>query len=206
MYTLDKQAAMSADATGKWLNETGKYIGKIICAEDITAGTGTRGIAFTLQADDGRETRQFVYTMKSDGEKLSGYDLLMALMTCVKVRDIKPANGPVRRWDNEKKEEFTEQGIVFPELANRPLGFLLQKTEEKSRKNPGETAWTVKMIGVFEAGTELTASEILTGKKTPLGLAAKVALLADRPMKTRVAPSGSSHPPASGPVDDDIPF
>lgn len=208
MYTLDKQAAMSADSTGKWLNETGKYIGKILCAEDITAGTGTRGVALTLQADDGRETRQFVYTMKADGEQLSGYGLLMALMTCVKLRDIKPVNGPVRRWDKEKKEEFTEQGTVFAELANRPLGFLLQKTEEKSRKNPGETAWTTKLVGVYEAATELTASEILAGKKTPAALSYKVALLADRPMKARSGSSGASHaaPAGNGFEEDDIPF
>lgn len=206
MYALDKQAAMSADATGKWLNETGKYIGKILCAEDITAGTGTRGVALTLQADDGRETRQFVYTTKADGEQLSGYGLLMALMTCVKVRDIKPTNGPVRRWDSEKKEEYTEQGTVFPELANRPLGFLLQKTEEKSRKNPGETAWTAKIVGVFEASTELTASEILTGKKTAVALAQKVALLADRPMKGRTDRSSTTHAAGPGSLDDDIPF
>lgn len=206
MYALDKQAAMSADATGKWLNETGKYIGKILCAEDITAGTGTRGVALTLQADDGRETRQFVYTMKADGEQLSGYGLLMALMTCVKVRDIKPTNGPVRRWDSEKKEEYTEQGIVFAELANRPLGFLLQKTEEKSRKNAGETAWTAKIVGVFEASTELTASEILTGKKTPVALAQKVVLLTDRPMKARNDRSSTTHAAGPGSLDDDIPF
>lgn len=206
MYALDKKAAMSADATGKWINETGKYTGKILCAEDIKAGTGTRGVVLTLQADDGRETRQFVYTMKADGEQLSGYGLLMALMTCVKVRDIKPTNGPVRRWDSEKKEEYTEQGTVFAELANRPLGFLLQKTEEKSRKNPGDTAWTAKIVGVFEASTELTASEILTGKKTPLALAQKVALLADRPMKSRPASSGDSPVSSAGSADDDIPF
>jgi single-stranded DNA-binding protein len=85
-----------------------------------------------------------------------------------------------------------EQGQVYPELANKPIGFLLQKTEEESRKTPGETAWTAKLVGVFESQTELTASEILSGKKTPEALAQRVALLADRPLKKRPAASHSS--------------
>jgi len=212
MYTLDKQAAMNADSTGKWLTETGKYIGRILCAEDIKAATGTRGIALTLQANDCRETRQFIYTQKADGEKLSGFDLVMALMTCLKLRDIKPVAGQVKRWDRESKQEYTEQGQVFPELANKPIGFLLQKTEEESRKNPGETAWTAKLVGVFESTTELMASEILNGKKAPEALAQRVALLADRPMKKRPqAASRNSYADASngggaGFPDDDIPF
>lgn len=192
MYTLDKQAAMNADATGKWLTETGKYIGRILCAEDIKAQTGTRGIALTLQANDGRETRQFIYTEKADGERLSGFDLVMALMTCLKLRDIKPVAGQVKRWNKETKQEYAEQGNVFPELAGKPIGFLLQKTEEVSRKNANETAWTAKLVGVFEAATELMASEILTSKKAPEALAQRVAMLADRPLKRRPPGSTSS--------------
>jgi hypothetical protein len=207
MYTLDKTAAMNADKTSNWLTDTGKYIGRILCGEDIKASNGTRGIALTLQADDGRETRQFIYTVKSDGEKLSGYDLVMALMTCLRLRDIKPVNGPVKRWDSDAKQEYTEQGTVFPELTNKPIGFLLQKTEEPSRKHAGETAWSAKLIAVFDPQSELMAAEILTGKKDPVMLAQKVASLADRPMKSK--PAARSSAPVGGggaDLDDDIPF
>lgn len=215
MYTLDKAAAMNADSTGKWLTETGKYVGRILCAEDIKSDrTGTKGIALTLQANDGRETRQFIYTEKEDGTRLSGFDLVMAIMTCLKLRDMKPVAGQVKRWDREAKQEYMEQGKVYPELANKQIGFLLQKTEEESRKTPGETAWTAKLVGVFESQTELTASEILSGKKTPEALAQRVALLADRPLKKR--PAAASHSSANAyakasngggaDFDDDIPF
>jgi hypothetical protein len=205
MYQLDKQAAMNADKTSNWLTDTGKYIGRIVSAEDIKATTGTRGIALTLQSDDGRETRQFIYTVKMDGEKLPGYDLVMALMTCLRLRDIKPASGPVKRWDADAKQEYTEEGTVFPELANKPIGFLLQKTEEPSRKNPGETAWSAKLVAVFDPQSELTAAEILTGKKEPVMLAQKVAALADRPMKARAA-NRSAAPSSSGGIDEDDPI
>lgn len=208
MYQLDKNAAMNADSTGKWLSETGKYVGKILCAEDIKAQTGTRGIALTLQANDGRETRQYIYTVKADGEKLSGYDLLMALMTCLKLRDIKPAAGQVKRWNRDTKQEYTEQATVFPELQGKQIGFLLQKTEEESRKNPGQTAWTAKLVGVFEAGTELTAAEILGGKTKPEQLAQRIATLADRPLKKRPAavPQESYGGNANDFADESIPF
>lgn len=212
MYTLDKQAAMNADTTGKWLTETGKYTGRILCAEDIKSErTGTRGIALTLQATDGRETRQFIYTQKADGEKLSGFDLVMAIMTCLRLRDIKPVAGPVRRWDREAKQEYVEQAQVYPELANKAIGFLLQKTEEESRKNPGETAWSAKLVAVYDSATELMASEILTGKKAPEALAQRVSLLADRPMKRRPQAQASRNTytedsGGGGFHDDDIPF
>lgn len=213
MYQLDKAAAMNADNTGKWLSETGKYVGKILCAEDIKAATGTRGIALTLQANDGRETRQYVYTVKTDGEKLSGYDLLMAMLTCCKLRGIQPAAGKAKRWDGTAKQEYTEDATVFPDLHGKQIGFLLQKTEEASRKNPGETAWTAKLVGVFEANTELTAAEILTGKTKPEQLAMRVSQLADRPMKKRPASSSGANAYASASAggmpeytDDDIPF
>lgn len=208
MYSLDKQAAMNADKTSNWLTDTGKYIGRILCGEDIKALTGTRGIALTLQSDDGRETRQFIYTVKPDGEKLSGYDLVMALMTCLRLRDIKPAKGMVKRWDSEAKQEFTEEGTVFPELTNKPIGFLLQKTEEPSRKNPGETAWSAKLVAVFDPKSELMAAEILNGKKEPIMLGQKVAMLADRPMKNKPAmPRPTSNAASTNAIpDDDIPF
>lgn len=212
MYQLDKQAAMNADKTSNWLTETGKYIGNILCAEDITAATGTRGVVLTLQTPDQRETRQFIYTVKPDGEKLSGYDLVMALMTCLKLRGIKPAQGQVKRWDREAKQEYTEEATVFPDLHNKRIGFLLQKTEEVSRKDSSQTAWSAKIVGVFEANTELTAGEILSGKTKPEQLALRVAQLADRPLKKR--PAGASHSAAAatgsggGSFDDDqdIPF
>lgn len=206
MYTLDKQAAMQADKTSNWLTETGKYTGKILCAEDIKASTGTRGVALTLQSNDGRETRQFIYTVKTDGEKLSGYDMLMALMTCLKLRDIKPAPGQVKRWDRETKSEFIEDATVFPEFTNKQIGFLLQKTEEVSRKDPSQTAWAARLVGFFEASTELTAAEILNGKTQPEALALRVSQLADRPLKKRPAAAQHGASAGSDDFDDDIPF
>lgn len=211
MYTLDKKSAMQADQVGKWLTETGKYAGTILCAEDIQAQTGTRGVALTLRADDGRETRQFIYTSKSSGEKLSGFDQIMALMACLKLRDIKPAPAKVKRWDNDAKQEYTEDGQIFPELTNKRIGFLLQKTEEESRRTPGTTAWTAKVVAFFDAASELMASEILEGKKTPEALGRRVAQLADRPMRKRPDASSSRNAYSErdnggGFPDDDIPF
>ncbi|VVE06813.1 hypothetical protein [Pandoraea terrigena] len=212
MYTLDKNSAKKADQVGKWLTETGKYIGTIVTAEDIVANTGTRGIVLTLRADDGRETRQFIYTEKSNGDRLTGFDLVMALMTCLKLRDIKPVSAKVKRWDNDAKQEYVADGQVFPELANKRIGFLLQKTEEVSRKDPNDTAWSAKLVAVFEANTELMASEILDGKKSPEALTHRVAQLADRPMRKRPAGSQTSRSYSDATngngfeQDDDIPF
>lgn len=209
MYALDTQEARKADTQGNQIKELGKYVGSITQAEDITAKSGTKGVALSFTSNSGQKTKVGIYTVKSDGTKLSGLSMLNALMTCLSLRNIAPKPGKVTRYDYDTKQDIVEQGSVFPELCE-PVGFLLET--EDYLKNDGHSIGTRMVLrGVFQASTELTASEVLDKKTKPEQLEKMVATLRHRPLKaagaqpTRTAPAGSSGSRFDD-MDDDIPF
>lgn len=211
MYELDTTAARKADQTGSMIKELGKYIGRFTQAEDITAPKGTRGVAFRFEARDGRKAQLSLYTVMANGDKIMGFETLMAIMTCMGLRNIKPVPGQVTFWDSEARAEATRAGKVFPDLCGKDIGLLLE-TEDYTKQDGGVGTRMV-LKAAFQASTELTASEILDRKTQPEQLAKMVASLRHRPVKAPRAASGGSAPaagskPSSGfdDMDDDIPF
>lgn len=224
MYALDQNAAREADSFGSYLTETGKYIGAFTRAEKlISKNKGTHGIGFTFESA-GQTTRFDVWTMNAQNEHLSGYKTINAIMACMSLRGIRPVPGQVDRynWDTQQKE--TVQAEVFPDLVGKPVGLVLQKTEyEKMRDGhkTGETGWRLELVAPFRAADEFTASEILDRKTKPEKLAAIIAVLSDRPLKSRPAQQSRAHDDVNAQaqhattrsagsgfedMDDDVPF
>ena len=208
MYTLDTTEARKADSTGTAIKEMGKYIGQFTQAEDVTASTGTKGVALTFESN-GQKTRFTLYTTKANGEKIMGLQTLMAIMTCLHLRDLTPSKSNVKSYNMETRQEETKPGTVFPDICNKPIGVLLETEDYVNKK--GEMRTRLVCMGAFQAATELTASEILDKKTTPEQLVKMVAYMRHRPMKnspvTRtIAPAATA--PVSGfdDMDDDIPF
>lgn len=214
MYALNNesaQAARKAEQRTSFIDEKGKYVGVFTRAEDITASSGTRGIAFTFETNDGQKSNFSIYTIKANGEKLGDYGTLMALMTVIGVKDIKPAQVASMVWDRDAGGNVSKTLTQFPELLNKPVGILLAMEEYEKRDGSG-TGWSARLNAVFQANTELTAAEILDRKTTPQKLPLLVAALRDRPLKksaARSAPAGASHPMDGDGfegMDDSIPF
>lgn len=211
MYTLDAQEARKADQAGGMINEIGKYVGVFTQAEDIKAKTGTRGVALTFQSNSGQKARLSLYTVKPDGEKIMGHQALMAIMTCLKLRSIKPVAGAVSQWDRDANAEVSRPAQVFPELTQKPIGVLLE-TEDYLKQN-GDIGTRMVLKNVFQANTELTATEILDTKTQPAQLPILVASLRHRAIKNH-KPRPAGHAPATAvgggsgfdDMDDDIPF
>lgn len=213
MYQLDTQAARHADTAGATIKELGKYVGEFIQAQDIVTKKGGRGISFTFKSTSGQRATLAIYTQSADGERYQGYDTLMAIMTCMQLRGIKPAHGKVTKWDYEAKKEVQEDGTLFPDL-HKPIGVLLET--EDYQKQDGSIGTSMVLKNVFQPGTELTASEILDKKTQPAALARMVEGLRHRPLKgarPAAARDDAGGPPAGHPassefdnMDDDIPF
>ena len=205
MYALDTTAAKKADQTGSRINELGKYVGQFKQAEDITASTGTKGIALRFEAS-GQTADLSIYTQRANGEQIMGYQALMAIMTCLQLRNIAPKPGMVKHWDNDARQEVEKQAQVFPDLCGKDIGLLLE-TEDYTKKDGGIGTRMV-IAGIFQAKTELTASEILDRKTTPEHLAKMVARLRHRPVKGAAAPARreSSSAPSGFDMDEEIPF
>lgn len=210
MYALDTQAARKADNTGSMIKEIGKYVGQFTQAEDLTAPKGTKGIAFRFESQSGQKAQLSLYTIMKNGDKIMGFETLMAIMTCLKLRNIDPKPGTVKFWNSDARAEETKQGTVFPDLCGKPIGVLLETEDYEKQDHSIGTRMVLK--GVFQAETELTATEILDHKTTPEQLARMVAGLRHRPVKGHRAPAASHHGDdgysgGGGAVgEDDIPF
>lgn len=211
MYKLDPTLAAKADTIGAYINETGKYLGKFVRAEKLVSDTKkTDGIGFTFRADDGRECRFDVWTRKGNGEALSGLNQINAMMACLQTRELTIAVQPVRKWDNG--QEVTVNAEVFQELMGKPIGLLLRAEEYakmQGGQETGDTGWRMGLFAIFQAGTELMASEILTRKTKPEQLAKVTQLMADKPLKRRNAgrPAGADNSqPMTMDDMDNIPF
>ena len=217
MYTLDVQAARHADTAGATIKEIGKYVGEFVQAKDVVTKKGGRGIEFIFKSQGGQKANLAIYTTGANGDRYQGYDALMAIMTCLQLRGIKPAPGKVTRYDFDTKKEVQEDGTLFPDL-HKPIGVLLE-TEDYEKKD-GSLGTRMVLKNVFQPSTELTASEILDKKTQPVMLPKMVEGLRHRPLKGRTASpaphmdDGFGGPPAGHPAssgfdgvdDDSIPF
>jgi hypothetical protein len=216
MYSLDIAAAKQADQTGKFIKETGAYKGRFTKAEALKAGTGTLGVAFTFESNDKQTANFSIYTQKADGEKLRSYQTLMAIMACMKLRNVAaPVAGTATKYDFDAKQDVQYTAPLLLDLMNKPIGVVLQSCEyekQTDRVPNGEYGWKIEIQGAFEADTELTASEILSSKTKPEVLAGMIAHLADRPLKNKgsgASRSTQGYQGGTGMPDDfgsDIPF
>lgn len=208
MYSLDPNAARKADTIGGMITDIGKYVGVLTQAVDIKASTGTRGIALEFKSTAGQKAKVSIYTEKPDGTKLMGFDMLMAIMTCLGLRTIEPKNGQYLRWNSETRAEEKVNGLIFPDLCNKPIGFLLET--EDYEKNGGGVGSRIVLKAVFQSSTELTATEILDRKTQPEQLARMVLGLRHRPLRNKSTsrPNAATTGGGSGfdDMDDDIPF
>lgn len=217
MYKLDADSARQADQRGGQINETGKYIGVFTKAESIVtpAPKNTKGIDFAFKADNGQTCRFALYTAKGDGTRINiGHSFVMAMLTCLQLRGIEPVRSRFKKWDYDAGAEVETEGDLFPALQNKKVGVLLES--EEYPKNDGSIGRRMVLAGIFQAETELTASEILDRKTSPVNLAKIVETLRDRKAKpqaatrapaTAGASSNQSRPASSfDDMDDDIPF
>lgn len=201
-YDLNPEAAKQAEQ-GR-ITETGKYSGTFTRAEAVISKKSTEGIEFTFRSSGGSDADFLtLWTHNADGKELFGLKVLNALMTCMRVKQIKPANAFIEKWMDGSKQKT--DATVFPDLMNRSIGVLLQK--EYYTKNDGSTGSKLNLIGCYETSTEMTASEILNKATKAERLGGMVASLKDKAAPTSAA---SRAPAMAGSgfddMDDDIPF
>lgn len=163
-YTLDPKAARRANGSLR-ITETGEYIGTIESVEDIESRKGTKGVNIIFVSEDGaRADRLSLYTVKKDGTPIQGYDTLMALMTCCRIKTLKPVSGTVKAWDNEERKTVEKPTTVYAEFAGKKIGLLLQK--EEYLKDDGGIGSSIRLHTPFDPEGRLTASEILDKKES----------------------------------------
>lgn len=209
MYTFDKAGAAAArqsDTGGGTIKEIGKYIGEFTQAKNLVTKKGGKGIEFIFKTQSGQKANLAIYTLGANGEKYHGYDLLMAIMACMSLRAITPTHGKATKYDYATKKDVIEKCQIFPDLC-KPIGVLLET--EDYQKQDGSSGTRMVLKNVFQASTELTASEILDRKTTPEQLEKMVAALRHHPLKGYTQPTRQHETHGNIPandMDEDIPF
>lgn len=209
-YQLDTKAANAADVIFSKIEQAGKYLGTITRAESVTSKKGTKGVDLSFKANSG-ETADYLtlWTHNTEGKQLMGFNTLMAIMTCLRVKGLSAEDGEIEKYDQDQQKRVKVKVPLFKELMNKPVGLLMHM--EEYPKNSGGTAWKPVISAAFDKD-EFTASEILSQSKKPETLAKMVQALRDKPLKAASGASQrvDSENPAQGLGDnfdpDQIPF
>lgn len=197
-YKLNTEAAKSADAPrNNRITETGAYKGVFTLAKRIVANSGTEGMEFTFQAEDGAVANWLrLYTQKADGTETFGMGMLMAAMTCLKVREITSTVITIEEWDRNANAKVPVEVENFDSLCNKPIGILIQKELKDGTLSDGSPKFSLQIAGFFEAATGLTATDIL--EKRPAGsLETKLKYLKDKDSRTAGGYDGGFSEPVS---------
>lgn len=193
-YGLDADAAKAAGESN-YITHTGKYIGTFEDAVEVKSKQNTEGIELSFVSNIGQKANFLtLWTFNEAGEAIYGYKVLQALMTCMRLRELKP--------------DQSGKATTYPALLGKPIGVLLQR--EPYEKSDGSDGSKFNIVGCFDPSTELTAKEILERSTEPKQLASWVAQLSDRPKQARKqnGSAARSSPPVGHPAsfDGDIPF
>lgn len=210
-YTRDDQLAVQPETNfGGRIETSGAYVGRLTLAKERTAKTGTRGIEFNFEADDGRVARYLtLWVARANGEKIEyPFSLLSALMACLDVKSIDSTTETIDEWNTATGMMAPTEAQVFPALMNKPIGVLLQREE---REWEGKTYVSMKIVQFFDPSDRSTPSEIISGKRSGQALEKMVTNLRETVVRADAPPAGAA-PAGSGSGsfseidDDDVPF
>ena len=210
-YSRDDQLAVQPESNfGGRIETSGAYLGRITLAKERSARTGTQGIEFTFEAEDGRMARYLtLWVARANGEKIEyPYSLLSALMVCLDLKTIESAPAMVDEWTPATGMWVPAEAQIFPALMNKPIGVLLQREE---REWEGRTYVGMKIVQFFDPRDRGTPAEILSGDRSGQSLAKMLANLRETVVRhgappAGTVPAGDNSGGFSGIEEDDIPF
>lgn len=207
-YDLDTKAAAAGDVIYSKVEQKGKYLGVLTRAETIKSDKGTTGVDMSFKSDCGATADYLtLWTHNADGKALMGFNTLMAIMTCLRVKSLKAELGHIEKYDPDQQKRVMVGVELFKDVMNKPFGLLLRM--EQYKKNAGGTAWKPTIAGAFDKDG-FTATEILNKSKTPEILDKMVLALKDKPLADvkPTADTQSNTGAGSGFTDPDfdIPF
>ena len=215
MFKINTQQARAYDQRGGYINEAGKYTG-IIKAAVWHIGESPKGrsenVKLVFESDSKQKATFFINTSYQNGiPNDGGIQTINALLVCLRERDSgDPTPATINEYNPDSKQDEQVQRECFTKLHNKRIGIVVQMEWQDGQDKPQP-----RLYSLFEAATELTASEVLDQKTQPEKLGKIMAYIAEKPLhdkrKTQSvpqAPQPRATQPAT-PADDissDIPF
>lgn len=190
--TLDTKEARKADVVSQAIRESGKYIGVITRAEKLISKNNVEGFGLSFRTDDGASANYIdLYTVKPDGKTLRGLGFVQAILCCTRTKQADEGSITFDKWDSVAKTMIKATANGYPALMGKRIGLLLQK-ELGTNDNTGADTERLNIFAVFEAESELTASEILDKKTVPEQLPKMLQALMARPVRDNRDKSSAS--------------
>ncbi len=136
-FTLDNEAATAESFSPGRIDKTGLLIGHFTAAYvrksassaseaihlDFISTTGKTGSAdLWYQGRDGTNNDK-------NGNKLSGYNQVMTLMSLLGIQQLKTKPMTVKKWDKELRGMVDTQVTGYPQLLDKPIGTVWQMTK-----------------------------------------------------------------------------
>lgn len=200
-YDYDPEAAGHADDNANRIDASGPFVGKFTYAESVTSSQKeTEGIRLGFDDGHGGQCELTLWTHAKDGTPSYGYNFVQAMMTVWGLKGLKAVKGKVYVWDeeNNKRRGLEQDGEVYPDLLNKPIGLMLQKVLKTSTK--GKNFFDMDIWGVFHPVSKLTATEIREKKVKPEKYAKMCSSIKDKDTrkKTEGAAGGEPAQPSLG--------
>ena len=154
MFQLDQAAASSVNGGGNRINESGIYDGVITRAEwSQSQSSQAAFLNLDFKSDDGKEANYMsICFQKGNGERAFGYNTMMAIMACCKLRNITQAQ--------------MGDKLVCPELTNARVTLGLQAEADWFQDkvtNEWKPTTNMQVFIPFNSETKQTAKEFLEG-------------------------------------------
>lgn len=208
-FTLDQVKAKQADNQGGFVKETGKYLGVINSFEFIDFDSGAKAVEIGFETDDKERASMRVIVTKKDGtESEYGVKKIMALMTCLKIKESSVSQEVRKKYDFNQGGEVDKQVEFAPEFEGKEVGLLIEM--EDYQNGNGEWKQKPSLFSSFQAKTGFTAKEILEGATKPEQMENLLNALKGRRKKEtsipKVKPHGYGTAPKPTDLDDDLPF
>lgn len=209
-YALDTQAAKDANSGGKRIKESGKYVGTFKAAWYEQNDKGTESVHFLLESNDGQEAGPLaLYTHNGKGETLPSFKTFNAILTCLKLRNVRAKPGKVELYDYSSGGMVQKEKEMYPDMAGKPIGLVMQR--EEYEKQDGSIGERMIIVGPFDPASGRMAAEVLDNKPAT-SLDGLMKWVEANPVKKlrgarhQQGASASHQQPASSFDDDDIPF
>ena len=201
MYAYDKEAALSAGA-GSRIAEFGAYTGVFTLVEHKEAQSGSKGIQFNFECDDGRTASFYMNTIKKDGGTNSiGHGHINALMRILSVNGLETSDAMVDAKGVKTKTK------VFEALHNKPIGVMFSSHAELY---DGRENIKLDHVMFYRANDKMSAAEIINKATTATAYEKTLERLKHTPLGNggaqRQSSSGTGVPDGYVPSDDDIPW
>lgn len=156
LISYNENSANSA-GIGQGVSESGAYTG-VIYAKSVTASTGSKGIEFTLKGNQDCNYLTSYYQKKDGSEIRGGLNIINAIMGLFAITEINER--PAMKNGQPVQDDNGDAIIIIPELNNKEIGLVLQKT--LYTKNNNESGYKFDIVMPFNAKTRQTMQEMNT--------------------------------------------